>query len=437
MIAQVYLWNRFVGALNWDDTLKVGQFQYAPEFVDGGLQIAPVRMPLSKDRIYSFAALSVDTFKKLPPVFADSLPDAYGYALMDAWLAQNGRDKASFSPVERLLYQGNRGMGALEYRPAIEPASSKTEKIQLDALVELAELVLHSREAMVDRIESQDPSVDDEALKRLIQVGTSAGGARAKAVIAINDKNEIRSGQVKAPKGFSYWLLKFDVQKEAAELADTQGYGRIEYAYYLMAQAAKIEMTECRLLEEGSRAHFMTKRFDRTDDGEKIHMATLCALDHADFNVPGVYSYELALNVMRELNLSREDAIQFFRRMVFNVVARNQDDHTKNIGFLMDMDGTWFLSPAYDVSWAYRTDSEWVSHHQMTINGKRDDFARDDLITIGKKIQGLPLKGIKAIIDDICGVVSRWEEFATEAGVDEKRVSEIAKTHRLYLGDER
>lgn len=437
MIAQVYLWDRFVGALNWDDILKVGQFEYAPEFVDGGLEIAPVHMPLSKDRIYSFSALSVDTFKKLPPIFADSLPDAYGYALMDAWLAQNGRDKSSFSPVERLLYQGNRGMGALEYRPAIEPATTKAEKIQLDALVELAELVLHNRETMVDRIESQDPSVDDGALKRLIQVGTSAGGARAKAVIAINDKNEIRSGQVKAPRGFSYWLLKFDVQKEAAELADTQGYGRIEYAYYLMAQAAKIEMTECRLLEEGSRAHFMTKRFDRTDDGEKIHMATLCALDHADFNVPGAYSYELALNVMRELNLSRDDAIQFFRRMVFNVIARNQDDHTKNIGFLMDMDGSWFLSPAYDVSWAYRTDSEWVSHHQMTINAKRDDFVRDDLITVGKNIQGLTLKKINAIIDDVCGVVSRWQEFATAAGVDEKMVSEIAKSHRLYLGVEK
>lgn len=437
MIAQVYLWDRFVGALNWDDNLKVGQFEYAPEFVDGGLEIAPVHMPLSKGRIYRFSALSVDTFKRLPPIFADSLPDAYGYALMDAWLVQNGRDKSSFSPVERLLYQGNRGMGALEYRPAIEPATSKAEKIQLDALVELAELVLHNRETMVDRIESQDPSVDDGALKRLIQVGTSAGGARAKAVIAINDKNEIRSGQVKAPRGFSYWLLKFDVQKASAELADTQGYGRIEYAYYLMAQAAKIEMAECRLLEEGSRAHFMTKRFDRTDDGEKIHMATLCALDHADFNVPGAYSYELALNVMRELNLSREDAIQFFRRMVFNVIARNQDDHTKNIGFLMDMDGTWFLSPAYDVSWAYRTDSEWVSHHQMTLNAKRDDFIRDDLVAVGRKIQGLPLKGINAIITDICDAVSRWEEFATAAGVDEKMVSEIATTHRLYLGDER
>lgn len=328
-------------------------------------------------------------------------------------------------------------MGALEYRPAIEPASSKTEKIQLDALVELAELVLHNRESMTDRIESQNPSVDDETLKRLIQVGTSAGGARAKAIIAINDKNEIRSGQVKAPKGFSYWLLKFDVQKASVELADTQGYGRIEFAYYLMAQAAKIEMTECRLLEEGSRAHFMTKRFDRTDDGEKIHMATLCALDHADFNVPGVYSYELAFNVMRELNLSREDAVQFFRRMVFNVVARNQDDHTKNIGFLMDMDGTWFLSPAYDVSWAYRTDSEWVNHHQMTINGKRDDFIRDDLIAVGRKIQGLSGKAIKAIISDICDAVSRWEEFATAASVDEKMVPEIARTHRLYLGDER
>lgn len=353
---------------------------------------------------------------------------------MDAWLARNGRDRSSFTPVERLLYQGNRGMGALEYRPALETTPDRAEKIQLDALVKFAEQVLQNREGMEDRIEANDPSVDDEALKRLIQVGTSAGGARAKAVIALNDKNEIRSGQVKAPEGFSYWLLKFDVQKDSNELADTLGYGRIEYAYYLMAQEAKIDMTECRLLEEGGRAHFMTKRFDRTDDGEKIHMASLCALDNADFNMPGVYSYELALNVMRQLNVSRDDAIEFFRRMVFNVIARNQDDHTKNIGFLMDTDGKWYLSPAYDVSWAYKKDSEWVNDHQMSINGKRDEFVLEDLISVGRKIQGLSLKDIKGIIKDIFEAVTLWEKYSAVAGVKDEMISHIKGTHRLYLG---
>ncbi|MEG3126996.1 type II toxin-antitoxin system HipA family toxin [Pantoea cypripedii] len=435
MIARVYLWDMYVGALNWDDELKVGQFEYAPEFVDSGLEISPVHMPLVKDRVYSFPGLPVETFKKLPPIFADSLPDAYGSTLMDAWMVRNGRDRSSFSPVERLLYQGNRGMGALEYRPALEATSGRAEQIQLDALVKFAEQVLQNREEMEDRIGAKDPSVDDEALKRLIQVGTSAGGARAKAVIAINDKNEIRSGQVKAPEGFSYWLLKFDVQKDSNELADTLGYGRIEYAYYLMAQKAKIDMTECRLLEEGGRAHFMTKRFDRTDDGEKIHMATLCALDNADFNMPGVYSYELALDVMRKLNVSRDDAIEFFRRMVFNVIARNQDDHTKNIGFLMDTDGQWYLSPAYDVSWAYKKDSEWVNDHQMSINGKRDEFDLDDLIAVGKKIQGLSTKEIKNIIKDIFDAVASWETYSALAGVKEEMISHIKGTHRLYLGE--
>lgn len=435
MIAQVYLWDMFVGVLNWDDEFKVGRFEYDPGFADSGLEICPINMPLAKNRVYSFPSLPVETFKKLPPIFADSLPDAYGSTLMDAWLARSGRNRSSFTPVERLLYQSNRGMGALEYRPAIETASNRTEKIQLDALVKFAEQVLQSRETMEDRIEANDPSLDDDALKRLIQVGTSAGGARAKAVIAINDEREIRSGQVKAPEGFSYWLLKFDVQKNSSDLADTLGYGRIEYAYHLMAQEAKIDMTECRLLEEGGRAHFMTKRFDRTDQGEKIHMATLCAVDNADFNMPGAYSYELALMAMRQLNVSRDDAIEFFRRMVFNVIARNQDDHTKNVGFLMDTDGEWFLSPAYDVSWAYKTDSEWVSSHQMSINGKRDDLELNDLIAVGKKIQGLSTKEIKKIIQEVCDSVSSWEIFALKAGVDEFTIKEIKKTHRLYLGD--
>ncbi|XHF30980.1 type II toxin-antitoxin system HipA family toxin [Pseudomonas chlororaphis] len=322
--AKVYLFDRFVGGLLWDEGSQLGLFEYDPEFVKTGIEISPIHMPLAANQTYAFPGLNRETYKGLPAILADSLPDDFGNALIDAWLAKEGRDKTTFTPVERILYQGARGMGGLEYRPALTGSVNASESVQIDALVELASEVLSQRESLADRLAKHDSDVDDEALQRLIQVGTSAGGARAKAVIAMNAAGEIRSGQVKAPKGFSYWLLKFDVAKNTDFLADSQGFGRVEYAYSLMAKAAGITMSPCELLEEGGRAHFLTKRFDRTDDGEKIHMATLCAMDHADYKQPGGYSYEQAFGVMRMLGLSRSDAIEYFRRMVFNVVGRNQ-----------------------------------------------------------------------------------------------------------------
>lgn len=432
MIARIYLWDVYVGALNWNPQTQTGEFEYTPEFVRTGLEISPIHMPLRADYTYVFQGLERDTFKGLPAVLADSLPDDFGNALIDAWLAQHGRDKASFTPVERLLYQGRRGMGALEYRPAMATERDKAQSIHIDALVRLASEVLSERESIAERLEARDPSVDEIALQHLIQVGTSAGGARAKAVIALNADGEIRSGQVTAPAGFEYWLLKFDVAKDSAVLADSQGYGRIEYAYHLMAEAAGISMTECRLLEEGGRAHFMTKRFDRTADGEKIHVATLCALDHADFRKPGQYSYAEAFAVMRTLRISRDGAEQFYRRMVFNLVARNQDDHTKNTAFMMDTDGSWYLTPAYDVSYSYLPGSFWVDSHQMTVNGKRDDFTLEDLLSVAKQVRGMDAR---RIIREVCAAVAQWPRFAAMAGVPAGASERIGGVHRLYLGE--
>ncbi|UVK84308.1 type II toxin-antitoxin system HipA family toxin [Pseudomonas sichuanensis] len=432
MIAQIYLWDVYVGALNWNPQTQVGEFEYTPEFVRTGLEISPVHMPLRADYVYVFQGLDRETFKGLPSILADSLPDDFGNALIDAWLAQQGRSKATFTPVERLLYQGERGMGALEYRPALATERDKAESIQIDALVRLASEVLSDRESIAERLNAHDPSVDDAALQHLIHIGTSAGGARAKAVIAIDAQGEIRSGQVTAPPGFEYWLLKFDVAKDSKLLADSQGYGRIEYAYHLMAKAAGIRMTECRLLEEGGRAHFMTKRFDRTAEGEKIHMATLCALDHADFRKPGQYSYAEAFGVMRALRISRDGAEQFYRRMVFNLVARNQDDHTKNTAFMMDTDGTWYLTPAYDVSYSYLPGSFWVDTHQMTVNGKRDDFTLEDLLSVASQVRGMDAR---RIIKEVCEAVAQWRRFAREAGVPATASERIGEAHRLYLGE--
>lgn len=432
MIARIYLWDVYVGALNWNADTQIAEFEYTPEFVRTGLQISPIHMPLREDYTYVFQGLDRETFKGLPSVLADSLPDDFGNALIDAWLAQQGRDKVTFSPVERLLYQGTRGMGALEYRPALAAEQNKGESIQIDALVRLASEVLSERGSLAERLTAHDPSVDDVALQHLIQVGTSAGGARAKAVIALNAAGEIRSGQVPAPAGFEYWLLKFDVAKDSKVLADSQGYGRIEYAYHLMAKAAGITMTECRLLEEGGRAHFMTKRFDRTADGEKIHVATLCAMDHADFRKPGQYSYAEAFAVLRALGVSRDGAEQFYRRMVFNVVARNQDDHTKNTAFMMDTDGSWYLTPAYDVSYSYLPGSFWVDTHQMSINGKRDDFTLEDLLSVASQVRGMDAK---QIIRDVVEAVRQWPHFAQVAGVNATASKRIGDVHRLYLSE--
>ena len=428
MIAQIYLWGLYVGALNWDEASQVGEFEFSPEFVATGLEISPIHMPARVGYTYAFTSLSRETYKSLPAIFADSLPDDFGNALIDAWLAQQGRDKRSFTPVDRLLYQGNRGMGALEYRPAMKTEANEAESIEIEALVQLAGEVLAGRESLEDRLTSNDPTVDDAALQRLIQVGTSAGGARAKAIIAINDEGHVRSGQVTAPQGYSYWLLKFDVAKNTDVLADSQGFGRIEYAYHLMARQAGVVMTECRLLEEGGRAHFMTKRFDRTDEGEKIHTATLCALDHADYKKPGEYSYVEALSVFRALKLSRREAEQFFRRMVFNVIARNQDDHTKNISFLLDTDGTWYLSPAYDVTWSYMPGNFWVDSHQMSVNGKRDNFVLEDLLSVASQIKGLKAR---QIIREVHEAVVHWPVIAAKVGVSPTMIDAIAKTHRL------
>ncbi|MFD2645335.1 type II toxin-antitoxin system HipA family toxin [Pseudomonas japonica] len=432
MIAKIHLWDLYVGALNWDETRQTGEFEYSAEFVRTGLEISPIHMPLRENHVYVFSQLNRETFRALPSIFADSLPDDFGNALINAWLAQRGRDRQSFSPVERLLYQGNRGMGALEYRPALNAGMDQDQSIEIRALVQLASEVLSNRASLEERLTAHDPSVDETALQRLIQVGTSAGGARAKAIIALNDAGDIRSGQIQAPPGYSYWLLKFDVAKHSDLLADSQGYGRIEYAYYLMAREAGVLMSECRLLEEGGRAHFMTRRFDRTDAGEKVHMATLCALDHADYKKPGEYSYAEAFAVLRQLRLGRDEAVQFFRRMVFNVIARNQDDHTKNIAFLMDTDGTWYLSPAYDVTWSYLPGNFWVDSHQMSINGKRDDFTLDDLLAVGAQVRGMD---VKQIVAEVGAAVARWPEIARSVGVAEATLAAIAKSHRLYLAD--
>jgi serine/threonine-protein kinase HipA len=373
---------------------------------------------------FSFPTLARQTFRGLPGMLADALPDRFGDSVINAWLSRQGRSAESFSPIERLCTTGRRGMGALEFTPALHVAGNESVPVEIGELVALASRVLDHRTGMETNLDA-DPS---GALLDILRVGTSAGGARPKAVIALNDlTGEVRSGQVEPPVGFEQWILKFDGVTDH-DLGSSGGYGRIEYAYGRMASDAGIEMEKCRLFEEGGRAHFMTRRFDRPTRTEKRHLQSLCALAHLDFNEPGAHSYEQAFGVMRELHLPYADAEQQFRRMVFNVVARNQDDHTKNIAFLMDPAGEWRLSPAFDVTFAYRPSGDWTSRHQMSIGGKLDDFVREDLREVGREMS---IKSSDVILDQVVEVVSRWPEYASNAGLPRERIEPIGKTHRM------
>lgn len=428
-LAKISLWGNAVGAVLWDARRQSATLEFEPDFIKTGLDLSPLKMPLPEmtrgQRTFSFPALSKETYKGLPGMLADSLPDRFGNALMDAWIASQGRNPGSVNPVERLCYTGKRGMGALEFEPAQHPADKETSTpLEIADLVKLAKLALKARTALKTNVKKKT-----DALADIIRVGTSAGGARAKAIIALNEKTgAVRSGQVNAPKGYSHWLIKFDGVTNA-KLGDPQGFGRIEYAYHKMALACGIEMMPCKLLEENNRAHFLTKRFDRVGN-DKLHMQTLCALAHFDYNDPNAYSYEQAFQAMREMGLSYPDARQLYTRMVFNVVARNQDDHTKNISFLMDASGSWKLSPAYDITNAHDPGNKWLNRHQMSVNGKRDGFKRTDLEKVAKEMN---VKKPKEIIAAVLAAVEEWPKYAKEAGVARGQIAGIGKGNRLRL----
>ena len=430
-VAEVRLWGRTIGAVSLGDGEQFAEFQYDPAFAQSGIEVSPLTMPLAT-RVYRFPELAPNTFHGLPGMLADSLPDRFGHALVDAWLASQGRTPDSFNAVERLCYTGARGMGALEFRPARGPAARQASHVEIDRLVQLASEILTHRDSLDVSFAGDEKKA---ALTEILRVGTSAGGARAKAVIAWNpETNEVRSGQVAAGQGFQYWVLKFDgvSGNRDKELEDPQGYGVIEYAYARMAKDAGIGMSECRLFEESGRRHFMSRRFDRTDGGDKLHMQSLCGLAHFDYNLAGAYSYEQALLAMRRLGLPMESIEEQFRRMAFNVVARNQDDHVKNIAFLMDKTGRWSLSPAFDVTYSYNPAGQWTAAHQMTINGKNDNFNPDDFRACAKAAS-MKRGRAEAIVEEVRRAVSRWKDFADEAGVDPVQRDKIRAALRLEL----
>jgi serine/threonine-protein kinase HipA len=430
-VASVRLWGTEVGAISLSDDGRVASFEYDPDFAAAGIELSPLRMPATRGRIYRFPELARTSFDGLPGLVADSLPDRFGNALIDAWLASRGRAPGSFDAVERLCYIGRRGMGALEFEPSQGPDPTVDDELDIAALVELAGEVLAQR---ADLSESLAAPAKRQAMQEILRVGTSAGGARPKALIAWNpETEEVRSGQIDVPPGFEFWILKFDgVDDASRDLGHSKGYGAIEFAYSEMAREAGIEMSECRLLEEGDRRHFMTRRFDRTADGDKLHMQSLAALDHLDFELGEAHSYEQAFGVIRRLGLSAEVAEEQFRRMAFNVVGRNQDDHVKNISFLMDRRGEWSLSPAFDVVYSFNPEGRWTRVHQMSINGKRDDFTVADLAQAAT-VAGLKRGAARRILAEVTAAVKEWPRVAADAGIDDETIRSVRSAQRLRL----
>jgi serine/threonine-protein kinase HipA len=429
---EVRLWGSTIGAALLEPDERTAVFQYTPEFAASGIEVSPLAMPL-RTQPYAFPDLPYRAFKGLPGLLADSLPDRYGNALIDAWLARQGREAKGVTAIERLSYMGTRGTGALEFAPVKGPQLTADQGIEIGELVELASRILSDRDGFATTLA---PGNEEQGLLEILSVGMSAGGARAKAVIAWNPENDdVRSGQVDAPPGYEHWLLKFDGvsgNRDRERLADPEGYGAVEFAYSQMAVAAGIEMTPCRLFEENGRRHFTTRRFDRPTGDTKLHMQSLAALRHYDFNDPSSYSYEQALLTIRTLGLPMAAIEQQFRRLAFNLIGRNQDDHVKNIAFLMDRGGNWSLSPAFDMTYNYNLDGEWTHRHQMSVNGKRDGFVSDDLLRCAESASMQRTRAI-AILEEVGAAVAGWRGFADLAGVPEERAEEIAANHRLEL----
>ncbi|MEQ8811086.1 MAG: type II toxin-antitoxin system HipA family toxin [Imperialibacter sp.] len=425
--AFINIWGERVGAIAWDPTKELGVFEYEPSFLSNNWDLAPVQMPLqeARGRVFSFPELrTTSTFKGLPGLLADILPDKYGNALINTWLTRHGRPTNSLNPVETLCFIGSRGMGALEVEPAFPKADDKATEIEIESLIQVAEQILSGRKDFAANVASDE----EKALIDILKIGSSAGGARAKALITYNKSTgDIKSGQTNAPKGFTHWIIKFDGVTDT-QFGSSSGYGRVEMAYYLMAKEAGITMTDSQLLEENGRAHFMTQRFDRIPDQGKVHVQSFCAMRHFDFNEVTMYSYEQLFETMRFLGLPYPQAEQLYRRMVFNVMGRNCDDHTKNFAFMMDKAGQWTLSPAFDVCHAYRPGSDWVSQHALSINGKRTGITKSDLLSVAYQMN---VKKANTIIQEIAEVVSRWDKYAERVDVEEVLQAGIGKTLQI------
>jgi serine/threonine-protein kinase HipA len=424
-VIEVRIWGKLVGAVALDPRLAYYAFEFIPAWRRTGIALAPLMMPLDQGETpFIFPSLPEATFNRLPGMLADALPDDFGNALIDAWMAEHGVVKGAVTPLDRLAYMGKRGVGALEFKPAHGSHTESAAPLKMKSLVEAARKALEGDLSRGDLAQA--------ALKNIIHVGTSAGGARAKAVVAWNPQtNVIRSGQFDAAEGFEHWILKFDGVGKYNELGPGGPYGRIEFAYYLMAKQAGIHMNPCQLLEENGRAHFMTRRFDREVVERKTikhHLQTLCAMDHLDFKQRATHAYAQLFMVIARLKLGDAALDQAFRRMAFNVMARNCDDHSKNFAFRLKQGGNWELAPAYDMTHAYNPKGEWTYQHLMSVNGKFKDITRDDLLAEADRFGVSQATGT---LDAVRSALEQWRQFAAQAELSDSAAETVSKDFHL------
>lgn len=413
---KVMLYGKQIATAAYEGNTPIVSLEYSNDIIGSGVEPSPLLMPVKRGVSYSFANIGEETFKGLPGLLADSLPDTYGRKMFEQWLTVTGR--TSGNSLESLCFMGKRCMGALEFEPAADYAVNNDQLFEMESLIDVADKALNNKMEFSSNINN------NSAIADILQLGTSAGGQRAKAVIAYNkETGEIRSGQTEVPEGFEHYLIKLDGVNGSTGLRETNNYGRVEYSFYKLAKECGVDMSDCYLMEENGRAHFMTKRFDRVN-GKKVHTQTLCGIAHYDYRTAGVYSYEQAFRIMRGLHLTYSEMSEMFKRLVLNVIIRNQDDHTKNISFLMNEKGEWRLSPAYDVGFAYNPNGLWTSRHQMSVNNKFSDITRKDLLKLAEEIN---INGASEIIDYICTVVRHWPDIAEECGVPMNKIDAIYK----------
>lgn len=425
MIVEVKLYGEKLGVIEWNESKGSSTFQYSDNAFFREIEPSPIIMP-TQERIFETNRDHIN-FHNLPYLLYDSMPDDFGNIMMKEWLRQIQLSFDNINPVDRLTYIGKRGMGALEYEP-INHKENNNYKVNVSELIEVAKKVLEGKK------ETSYNDLDKDSLSEILRIGTSVGGARAKALIAIkkdsdNKIKEIRPGDIIQPEGYSYWLLKFDGVNEKT-LGEGKGKGKTEYAYYKLAKAAGIDMSESILFEENNRFHFLTKRFDRTDNGDKIHMQTLGALAGIDYKIQKVSSYETLFRVMKRLRLPYYQFEQQYRRALFNVIARNHDDHVKNFSFLMDKEGKWQISPAYDITFQFKESGTWTNVHQSSINGKFDDFTRNDLLNFGKTFG---IKKANHLLEEVIAAVNQWSKIAKQIDVPKTEIENISNSLRIQI----
>jgi serine/threonine-protein kinase HipA len=426
--ATVKLWGTVVGYVSMEPNETFARFEFDPRFKAMNIELAPLKMPIGSDRVYQFPDLHPRSFHGLPGLLADSLPDKYGNKLIDVWLASAGRSSESFNAVDRLCYTGRRGMGALEFEPSTAATSGPDRQLELKELTELASMAFASKKTLDTRLTKSD---GDKPLLDILSLGTSAGGARAKAVIAFDPKTDrVRSGQIDLPAGYEHWLIKFDGVKLSGDwgVADPSGYGLLEYSYYLVAKKCGIDMMDSRIFTENGRNHFMTRRFDRGEDGAKRFVQSFAALAHFDYYESGAYSYEQLFMTMSQLGISQASKEEMFRRAVFNLVGCNQDDHVKNFAFMMGRDGGWDITPAYDL--CHSEGSEFTQSHQLSMNGKTNDFVREDITALARYV-GLPRSREKQILEQTLEAFASWQEVANQLEIPLPLQKHVTRTLRL------